>query len=128
VRGFLIRKWLFCAFAFLLVATNLAAIGVWRATHCTYAYDRVRSNLSSLDMKIQAFSIDTNQWPHNLRALVEDDGTPGWRGPYASANDLKDPWGGDVQYVVKDGGAPVLSERGRNKAMVIHAMDAALAP
>lgn len=127
MRGLLIRKWLLGSLSLLFVLPLLASLQLWNATHCS-PYDAVRSNLHALDMQIQSFSIDTHQWPRTLRALVEDDGTPGWHGPYARASNLKDPWGGDVQYVVPAGRAPVLSTRGRNKTIVTHEMDVAAAP
>ena len=127
MRGFLFRRWLFGSLGVLLVLPPLAALQMWDATHCS-PYDAAAANLHALDLKIQAFALDTGRWPRTLLELLVNDGTRGWNGPYARERELKDPWGEDVQYVVRSGGVPVLSAHGRNRRVLTHQMEALRAP
>jgi len=116
VRFSVNRKWRLILAGFLfLIGISLVSV-TWTTSHCPRRpYDTTRLQLASLEMKIQAYWLDTHQWPRTLQALLTDDRTPGWQGPYARATDLKDVWGGDVQYDTGSDAAPILSARSRKK-------------
>jgi len=61
-------------------------------------FDARRVGLKSLEMKIQAYYLDTNSLPRSLDGLVIPDGSRNWRGPYAKSGDLHDPWGRPFAY------------------------------
>ena len=50
------------------------------------------TQLVTLAGKIDQFRMDTGKLPDSLDQLVTSGGQPNWLGPYASAEELKDPW------------------------------------
>lgn len=66
--------------------------------------DRAKSNLAksqvqTLAGKIEQFQMDTGHEPAALEELVTaPSGATGWLGPYAKANEMKDPWGNPIVY------------------------------
>lgn len=55
------------------------------------------TQLSVLSGKIDQFRVDTGKLPESLDQLVTSPGLPGWLGPYAKADELKDPWGTAIE-------------------------------
>ena len=56
------------------------------------------TQLITLAGKIDQFRMDTGNLPETLDQLVTSPGVPSWLGPYATAVELKDPWGGAIDY------------------------------
>ena len=90
---------------------HLRRVGVWSAAVVCFAlgvlvvyrwtsyvgmddkYSATHAQLASLEMKIEAFALDTGQLPKTLQDLLVSTGQNDWRGPYAKKADLLDPWG-----------------------------------
>lgn len=56
------------------------------------------SQLITLAGKVDQYRMDTGRLPDALDQLVTSPGQPGWLGPYAKAEELKDPWGSDIEF------------------------------
>ena len=56
------------------------------------------TQLVTLAGKVDQFRMDTGKLPESLDQLVTSPGLPSWLGPYAKAEELKDPWGGNIDY------------------------------
>ena len=57
------------------------------------------SQIDRLAMAVETYYMDTNNFPDDLDALVDDKGgVAGWNGPYVKKSILKDPWGRDYVY------------------------------
>ena len=54
--------------------------------------------LTTLAGKIDQFRSDTGRLPESLDQLATSPGIPGWLGPYANAEELRDPWGTAIDY------------------------------
>ena len=54
--------------------------------------------LTTLAGKIDQFRSDTGRLPESLDQLATSPGIPGWLGPYAKAEELRDPWGTAIDY------------------------------
>jgi general secretion pathway protein G len=61
-------------------------------------WDYARAQLRTLGSKVEAFRIDTGQYPENLEALLRPDALPNARGPYVRSRELIDPWGRQFYY------------------------------
>ena len=57
-----------------------------------------QTQLITLAGKIDQFRMDTGKLPESLDQLITSPGIPSWLGPYAKAEELKDPWGGTIDY------------------------------
>ena len=56
------------------------------------------TQLVTLAGKVDQFRMDTSKLPESLDQLTEARGMPGWLGPYARPEELKDPWGTPIEY------------------------------
>ena len=56
------------------------------------------SQLTILAEKIDAYRLDTGRLPDSLDQLVNASGQPNWLGPYAKAEELKDPWNTPIEF------------------------------
>ncbi|MFY2763298.1 type II secretion system major pseudopilin GspG [Arenimonas sp. MALMAid1274] len=56
------------------------------------------TQLSVLAGKVDQFRMDTGKLPESLDQLATSPGMPGWLGPYATADELKDPWGAPIEF------------------------------
>lgn len=56
------------------------------------------TQLITLAGKVDQFQMDTGRFPESLEQLVSASGLPNWLGPYAKAEELRDPWGNPIQY------------------------------
>lgn len=56
------------------------------------------TQLVTLAGKVDQFRMDTGKLPESLDQLVTSPGIPSWLGPYAKPEELKDPWGGTIDY------------------------------
>ena len=54
--------------------------------------------LTTLAGKIDQYRADTGKLPDSLDQLVTSPGLAGWLGPYAKADELRDPWGTQIEY------------------------------
>ncbi len=54
--------------------------------------------LTTLAGKIDQFRADTGKLPESLEQMVTSPGLAGWLGPYAKADELRDPWGTAIEY------------------------------
>jgi general secretion pathway protein G len=60
-------------------------------------YNLAKTQLSSLAASIDQYQSDVGSLPDSLQQLVAS-GADGWLGPYARAEDLKDPWHNAIEY------------------------------
>lgn len=56
------------------------------------------SQLTILSEKIDSYRLDTGRLPDSLDQLVTAGGQPNWLGPYAKAEELKDPWNNPIEF------------------------------
>jgi general secretion pathway protein G len=56
------------------------------------------TQLVTLAGKIDQFRMDTGKLPDSLEQLVTSTGATNWLGPYARAEELKDPWGTPIEF------------------------------
>lgn len=56
------------------------------------------TQLATLAGKIDQYRMDTGKLPDALDNLVTSPGLSSWLGPYAKAEELKDPWGNAIDY------------------------------
>jgi general secretion pathway protein G len=56
------------------------------------------TQLVTLAGKIDQYRMDTGKLPDALDNLVTSPGLSSWLGPYAKAEELKDPWGNAIDY------------------------------
>jgi len=56
------------------------------------------TQLVTLAGKIDQFRMDTGKLPDSLDQLVSSTGATNWLGPYARAEELKDPWGTPIEF------------------------------
>ena len=56
------------------------------------------TQLTTLAGKIDQFRADTGRLPEALDQMVTSPGLAGWLGPYAKAEELRDPWGTAIEY------------------------------
>ena len=55
--------------------------------------------INRLAMAVETYYMDTNAFPEDLQALVDDKGgVAGWNGPYVKKQILNDPWGREYVY------------------------------
>jgi general secretion pathway protein G len=64
--------------------------------------DAARLSMQKMDQNLQMYKVHNYKYPtsdQGLSALVtQPSGATKWRGPYAEADKLKDPWGNDYGY------------------------------
>jgi general secretion pathway protein G len=93
----------------LLAIIVVAAIGFFAVHHFSPANSAARQQAAAktflthdLDTALRAYKSDTGTFPstrQGLQSLVEQpDNVNNWKGPYISADALKDPWGISYQY------------------------------
>lgn len=56
------------------------------------------SQLITLADKVESYRLDTGRLPDSLDQLVTAGGQPNWLGPYAKAEELKDPWNTPIEF------------------------------
>jgi general secretion pathway protein G len=64
------------------------------------------TQISALEEAVEMYYLDMGQYPPSLSALIQK-GSPPWDGPYIKDKGKglpKDPWGGENQYEITDGG------------------------
>jgi len=62
-------------------------------------YKLAQTKLDAIAAKVDEYESDTGALPESLDNLVSaPSGVQGWLGPYAKAEDLKDPWQTPLQY------------------------------
>jgi len=64
------------------------------------------TQLLTLAGKVDQFQMDTGRLPESLEQLVSASGLPNWLGPYAKAEELRDPWGNPILYRRPGSGGP----------------------
>ncbi|QDH71876.1 type II secretion system protein GspG [Lysobacter alkalisoli] len=88
----------------IIVIVLIGAVLTFVGSRVLGGADRAKANLAksqvmTLAQKVESFQMDTGRLPTALDELVTAPGdAPGWLGPYAKAQELKDPWGHDVVY------------------------------
>ena len=60
-------------------------------------YNLAKTQLGSLAASIDQYQSDVGALPDSLQQLVAS-GADGWLGPYAKAEELKDPWHNAIEY------------------------------
>jgi len=62
-------------------------------------HNLARAQVHQLAGKVEEYAIDNGSAPERIQDLVTKPGNArNWNGPYAKANDLKDPYGNDFVY------------------------------
>ena len=88
-----------------LLAVVAGGFSVWFVHDINSAPDHARSTraaLAFLEQKIRLYEVDTGVLPSTLPALVVDDGTPHWNGPYVDRAELFDSLARPIKYEVID--------------------------
>ena len=63
-------------------------------------YRLAQTQLQTLAQKVDNYQLDVGSYPESLDALVTAPANAdGWLGPYAKADELKDPWRRPISYV-----------------------------
>lgn len=60
-------------------------------------YKLAQTQLTTLSASIDQYQNDVGALPDSLQQLVQSD-AEGWLGPYAKAEELKDPWKNPIEY------------------------------
>lgn len=75
--------------------------------------DTARTQVHNLANAVELYYLDTGAYPQadkGLAALMTNDGSPGWNGPYLkNQSGLTDPWGRPYAYEVSPGGFRIVS-------------------
>lgn len=56
------------------------------------------TQLTTLAGKVDQYRMDVGRLPDSLEQLVTSPGEASWLGPYAKAEELRDPWGNPIEY------------------------------
>jgi general secretion pathway protein G len=68
-----------------------------------------RTEISTIGTALDLYEVDTGKYPSSLDALVDDDGSPNWNGPYIKQGRLPvDPWGNQYSYKKKERGYEIV--------------------
>lgn len=59
-----------------------------------------RASLGAVSKAVELYEVDTGRYPAALQALLTDDGSPNWNGPYLKGGAPKDAWGQPVKLEV----------------------------
>jgi general secretion pathway protein G len=90
----------------LIVVALIAFIGTMVARNVFGGSDRARARLAETQLtmlagKIEQYELDVGALPQSLEDLVrQPGGNTSWLGPYAKADELKDPWQRPIEYRV----------------------------
>jgi general secretion pathway protein G len=90
----------------LIVVALIAFIGTMVARNVFGGSDRARARLAETQLtmlagKIEQYELDVGALPQSLEDLVrQPGGSTSWLGPYAKADELKDPWQRPIEYRV----------------------------
>lgn len=57
-----------------------------------------RAGIENISTALRLYELDMGQFPSSLSALIQNPGSPQWRGPYLEKGMPKDPWGNDYVY------------------------------
>ena len=88
----------------ILVVVLMGGIVAFAASRILGGGDRAKANLAKAQVqtmaeKVQQFEMDTGSLPNSLDELVTSPGNAsGWLGPYAKAEELKDPWHKPIEF------------------------------
>lgn len=87
----------------ILVIVLIGTVLAFVASRILGGQDRANVGLASAQLitlagKVDQYRLDTGRLPDSLQQLVSNDGAPNWLGPYAKAEELKDPWGTPIEY------------------------------
>ena len=67
-----------------------------------------QATLASVSRALGHYITETDRFPASLDSLLENDGSPGWRGPYFQGS-LLDAWGNPLRYEVDAGHFSLIS-------------------
>ncbi len=67
-----------------------------------------KEQIRELKVALDLYKLDVGKYPDSLEALIHNDGSENWDGPYLQKKYIpNDPWGNPYQYEVIDGGDSV---------------------
>lgn len=75
-----------------------------------------RASIAGIAQGINLYEVDTGKYPGTLQALVQNDGSPNWRGPYVKGS-LNDPWDTPFSYAQKGDNAFEIRSAGPDRQM-----------
>jgi general secretion pathway protein G len=61
-------------------------------------YKLAKTQLTTLSASIDQYQSDVGELPDSLQQLISAPQKDGWLGPYAKAEELKDPWHNAIEY------------------------------
>jgi general secretion pathway protein G len=77
-----------------------------------------RASIGGIASALELFEVDTGKFPASLQALVQNDGSPNWRGPYVRGGLLPaDPWGTAFSYTSKGDNTYEIRSAGPDRQM-----------
>ena len=68
-----------------------------------------RASIAGLSSAIDLYEVDMGRYPPSLNALIQNDGSPNWSGPYIKGGMPMDPWGTQFGYTLGEGSYKVIS-------------------
>ena len=76
-----------------------------------------RASISAIMTAVDVYEVDTGKFPSGLNALVDNDGSPNWHGPYIRGGVPTDPWGTPFNFQVTGESTFKIISAGPDKAM-----------
>lgn len=107
-----LRQTGFSLMEILIVVALIAVIATLVARNVFGGRERALARLAQTQVttlagKVEQYELDVGALPQSLDDLVRQPaGAGSWLGPYAKADELKDPWGTPIEYRVPGGSTP----------------------
>jgi hypothetical protein len=74
-------------------------VKIFERDHISVPYNSARAKIAPIETAIDAYLLNTREYPATLNDLVNDPGLMGWSGPYLYPNQLNDTWGRPYIYI-----------------------------
>jgi general secretion pathway protein G len=76
-----------------------------------------RASIEGIKTALNMYDVDTGRYPSSLDSLINNDGSPNWKGPYLQSKSVPvDQWGTAFSYTAQENGFEIRSA-GPDKAM-----------
>jgi general secretion pathway protein G len=77
-----------------------------------------RASIAAISTAVDVYETDTGRFPPSLSALVENDGSPNWHGPYVRGGKVPtDAWGTEFGYTLSGENSFKVTSAGPDKSM-----------
>jgi len=75
-----------------------------------------RASIDAIRTAVDMYEVDTGRYPPSLSALVDNDGSPNWSGPYLRGGVPVDAWGSPFNYSQQGEDSYKISSAGPDKS------------